>query len=86
MPYVIKYTSSPKVRPNYLHIPDMEYVTQWRLLPNFNAKIGKYLFTRDEALDILERNFWGESPALKIEFFIEDVPVLESKERGICLS
>lgn len=86
MPYVIKYTSSPEVRPSYIHIPNMEWVTNWRRLTNFNAKIGKYLFTHDEALDILDQNHWQENELLKIEFYIEDVPVLESKERGICLS
>lgn len=81
MPYVIKYETKT------LHIKHRdlknEIYTQGVFYYGTFKLSGKYLFTRDQAQEIVDVNGWSMSARVKTEFIPREVKVMKGQKRII---
>lgn len=81
MPFLVTYYRTDGVR--YIHIKDMRHYQHWSHHTEFRPEKGTYLFTRDQANDILRENGWTNFPIIKAEFISPEVEELLPTRRKI---
>lgn len=84
MPYVIEFEGKT------LHIKHRDFKNEIYTKGSFYYRTfkfsGKYLFTRDQAQEIVDVNGWNMSVRVKIEYVPPEVLIFAPRRRKICLT